>query len=50
MKRKKRKKTPEERAEEQRRYGELTRQLQERIDYYEAKIAAAEREARGSSG
>lgn len=44
---KKRKKmTPEERAAELRRREPLTRKLQERIDYYRAKIAAAEREQR----
>jgi len=45
-----RKRTPEERAEELRRRDEPTRKLQERIAYYEAKIAAAEREARGQEG
>jgi hypothetical protein len=39
---KRKKQTPEERRAELARRAELTKRLQQRIDYYRAKIAAAE--------
>ena len=47
MKRKKRKRTPEERAAAEARYQETMRKLQERIDYHTAKL---EEERRASPG
>lgn len=42
MARKKRKTTAEERAAELRRRDDLTRRLQERIDYHKTRLAAAD--------
>ena len=42
MARKKRKTTADERAAELRRRDDLTRRLQERIDYHKARLAAAD--------
>ncbi len=41
MKRKKRNLTPEERAAERARRDELTQRLQERMEYWRARVAAA---------
>jgi hypothetical protein len=42
MAKKRKKLTPEERAERDARHERVMRMLQERIDYYEAKLKAAE--------
>jgi hypothetical protein len=49
MKRKRRKMTPEERQAELARREDLTKRLQERIDYYRARVAEADRRAEGSA-
>jgi hypothetical protein len=49
MKKKRRKMTPEERQAELARRDDLTRRLQERIDYYRAKVAEADRRAEGAT-
>ena len=46
---KKRRKTPEEREAELRRRDDLTRRLQERIDYHRARLAEADRREPKSS-
>ncbi len=45
MAKKRKKMTPEERAAWEARHEEILRMLQERIDYYEAKIQAREQSA-----
>jgi hypothetical protein len=49
MKRKRRKRTPEERAAWEARYQETIRKLQERIDYHTAKLEEERRAASGES-
>jgi hypothetical protein len=49
MKRKRRKRTPEERAAAEARYQETTRKLQERIEYHTAKLEEEHRAASGES-
>ena len=49
MKRKKRKRTPEERAADEARYQETMRKLQERIDYHKAKLEEERRAAAGEA-
>jgi hypothetical protein len=49
MKRKRRKRTPEERAATEARYQETVRKLQERIDYHTAKLEEERRAAAGES-
>lgn len=50
MKRKRKKLTPEERAEIEERGRRVERMLRERIAYHEAKIAEEERAAKGGAG